>query len=171
MNKAPFSVRLGRALRSTIPGLLLLLCIFVAALPTGVPQFADVTPFLSLMAVYYWSIYRPDLMPIYVVFAAGLVQDVVSGTPIGLMALVLVLVHGVGVSQRRVFLGKSFPVEWWGFGLVTLGAGIVAWVLASVYFAFLIDPKSVAVQALLTIAVYPLVTRLFLRAARVLRPV
>lgn len=171
MNKAPFSVRLGRALRSTIPGLLLLLCIFIAALPTGLPQFADVTPFLSLMAVYYWSIYRPDLMPAFVVFAAGLLQDVVGGTPVGLMALVLVLVHGVGVSQRRVFLGKSFPVEWWGFGLVTLGAGIVAWLLASLYFVYLLDPKSVAVQALLTVAVYPLVTRLFSRASRALRAV
>jgi len=171
VNKAPFSVRFGRALRSTIPGLLLMLCIFVAALPTGVPYFADVTPFLSLMAVYYWSIYRPDLMPVLLVFAAGLVQDVVTGNPIGLMALVLVLVHGVGVSQRRVFLGKSFPVEWWGFGLVALGAGILAWMLASLYNVFLLDPTTVAVQALLTVAVYPLVTRLFSRAARALRSV
>jgi rod shape-determining protein MreD len=154
-----------------IPGLLLLLCIFVAAWPTGLPQFADVTPFLSLMAVYYWSIYRPELMPAIVVFAAGLVQDVVTGSPIGLMALVLILVHGVGVSQRRFFLGKSFSVEWWGFGLVTLAAAMVAWILASLYFVMLLDPKSIAVQALLTVAVYPLVTRLFTRASRALRVV
>jgi rod shape-determining protein MreD len=154
-----------------IPGLLLLLCIFVAAWPTGLPQFADVTPFLSLMAVYYWSIYRPELMPAIVVFAAGLVQDVVTGSPIGLMALVLILVHGVGVSQRWFFLGKSFSVEWWGFGLVTLAAAMVAWILASLYFVMLLDPKSIAVQALLTVAVYPLVTRLFTRASRALRVV
>jgi len=170
MNKAPFSVRLGRTLRSMIPGLLLLLCVFVAALPTGLPQFADVTPFLSLMAVYYWGIYRPDLLPAVVVFMGGLVQDVVTGGPIGLMALVLILVHAVGVSQRRFFLGKSFPVEWWGFGLVTLGAGVVAWIVASLYFVALLDPKSIAVQALLTIAVYPLVTRLFTQASRAVRP-
>ena len=171
MNKVPFSVRFGRALRSTIPGLLLLLCIFVAALPTGIPQFADITPFLSLMAVYYWSIYRPDLLPVYIVFLAGLVQDVVTGGPIGMMALVLILVHGIGVSQRRVFLGKSFPVEWWGFGLVAIGAGAVAWILTSLYFVHLLDPKFIAVQALLTVAVYPLVTRLFSRASRALRTV
>ncbi len=171
MNKAPFSVRFGRALRSTIPGLALMLCIFVTALPTGVPYFADVTPFLSLMAVYYWSIYRPDLMPVLLVFVAGLVQDVVTGNPLGLMALVLVLVHGIGVSQRGVFLGKSFPVEWWGFGLVALGAGIVAWILASLYYVNIMDPTAVGVQALLTVAVYPLVTRVFSRASRALRSV
>ncbi len=171
MTRLSLGVRIGRALRSMIPGLLLLLCIFVAALPLGLPYLADVTPFLSLMAVYYWSIYRPDLLPMWAVFLAGLVQDVVSGGPLGLMALVLLLVHGVGVSQRRVFLGKSFPVEWWGFGLVTLGAGVFAWIGASLYYTALVDVRTVGVQALLTVAIYPLVTRIFSRAARAVRPV
>lgn len=170
MTSAPLSIKLGRAARAMIPGWLLLGCIFVSGLPFGLPYFADVTPFLSLMAVYYWSIYRPELLPPAVVFAAGLVQDVISGGPLGLMALVLVLVHGVGASQRRVFLGKTFPVEWWGFGLVTLGAGACAWIVASVYYAALIDLRTLAVQAFLTVALYPLVTRIFSRAARALRP-
>ena len=169
MTDVPVGVLLGRALRATIPGLTLLLCIFIATIPMGLPYLADVTPFLSLMAVYYWSIYRPDLMPSAVVFMGGLLQDVLTGGPVGLLALVLVLVHGVGVSQRRVFLGKSFQVEWWGFSLVTAGAVLFAWAAASIYFTTFIESRAFVVQALLTVAIYPLVTRLFSRASRVLR--
>ena len=169
MSRAPLGILLGTALRATIPGLTLLLCIFLATIPLGIPYFSDVTPFLSLMAVYYWSIYRPDLMPAIVVFAGGLLQDVLTGGPVGLLALVLVLVHGVGVSQRRVFLGKSFQVEWWGFSLITAGAVLFAWAVASLYFTTLMEARGFVVQALLTVAVYPLMTRLFSQAARVLR--
>jgi rod shape-determining protein MreD len=169
VTQAPVGVLVGRALRATIPGLTLILCIFVATIPMGLPYLSDVTPFLSLMAVYYWSIYRPDLMPAVVVFAGGLLQDVLTGGPVGLLALVLVLVHGVGVSQRGVFLGKSFQVEWWGFGLVTVAAVLFGWAAASLYFTTFIDSRAFVVQALLTVAIYPLVTRLFSRAARVLR--
>jgi rod shape-determining protein MreD len=167
----PLRIYLGRGLRATIPGITLLLCIFIASVPMGLPYLSDVTPFLSLMAVYYWSIYRPDLIPVVVVFLAGLLQDVLIGGPVGLLALVLVLVHGVGVSQRGVFLGKTFQVEWWGFGLVTVGAILFAWAVASIYFTTLIDSRAFVVQALLTVAIYPLVTRLFSLAARGLRAV
>jgi rod shape-determining protein MreD len=167
----PLGVLFWRGLRAMIPGLTLFLCIFVASVPFGLPYLSDVTPFLSLMAVYYWSIYRPDLIPAVVVFMGGLLQDVLTGGPIGLLALVLVLVHGIGVSQRGVFLGKSFQVEWWGFGLVTIGAILFAWIAASLYFATFIDSRAFIVQALLTVAIYPLVTRLFSFAARGLRAV
>ena len=169
MSRPPIAVLFGGAFRATIPALTLLLCIFVTTIPFGLPYLADVTPFLSLIAVYYWSIYRPDLMPAAVAFAGGLLQDVLTGGPVGLLALVLVLVHGIGVSQRRVFLGKSFQVEWWGFGLVTAGAIFFAWAAASLYFTMFIEVRPFVVQALLTVAIYPLVTRLFSRAARVLR--
>ena len=171
MTRVPVGVFLIQTLRATIPGLTLLLCIFVASVPMGLPYLSDVTPFLSLMAVYYWSIYRPDLIPAVVVFLAGLLQDVLTGGPVGLLALVLVLVHGIGVSQRGVFLGKSFQVEWWGFGLVTVGAILFAWIAASIYFTTLIDSRAFLVQGMLTIAIYPLVTRLFSFAARGLRTV
>ena len=42
---------------------------------------------------------------------------------------------------------------------------------ASLYYTSLVDVRTVGVQALLTVAIYPLVTRIFSRAARAVRPV
>jgi len=148
-------LRLGRYALAVVPAVLTLLIAILGQLPFGIPHFAQVTPAFSLMAVYYWSIYRPDLLPAAVVFGIGLVQDVLSGTPLGLFAMALVLVRGIVVSQRRVFLGKTFAVEWWGFFLIACGTVGFTWLVASLFFVAFLPPGPAVVQALMTFACYP----------------
>ena len=162
--------RLLRLLLGLTPTILTLLLVVVSAVPLGLPYFASISPLMAMMSVYYWSIYRADLMPAPAVFLIGLAQDLVSGGPLGLMALVLLLVHGLCVSQRRVFLSKPFLVGWWGFMFVAAGAVTIAWVLACLYYLSWFDPRPVAAQLVLTVALYPPLTWLFSRTeTRLLR--
>ncbi len=156
--------RIERALLGLAPLVLTLALVFLGVLPWPVPNFAPVTPCLTLMAVYYWTIYRPELLPPSATFLVGLVQDGLSGTPLGLNVLLLLLAHGVVVSQRRFFYGKTFLVEWWGFMLVAPGVMLVGWLLASLYNGALMAPGPIGVQLLLTIAFYPCLAWLFARA-------
>lgn len=160
------AARAALLLRSLLPAAVTLVAVLLAAVPFGVPFFAVVTPFLSLMAVYYWSIYRPDLLPPAAVFAIGILQDVLTGSPVGLLALVLLLVRALAVSQRRILRGQAFVVEWAGFLLVAAGAGAAAWLLVSAYRFAVVPPSPFAVQALLTAAMYPLGSWVLARAAR-----
>jgi rod shape-determining protein MreD len=163
----------SRALRLLLgltPTVLSLLLVVISAVPLGLPYLSNISPLLAMMSVYYWSIYRADLMPAPAAFLIGLVQDLVGGGPLGLMALVLLLVHGLCVSQRRVFLSKPFLVGWWGFMFVAAGAAVVAWTLACLYFVSWFDPRPVAAQLVLTVALYPPLTWLFSRTeTRLLR--
>ncbi|MFQ5958821.1 MAG: rod shape-determining protein MreD [Alphaproteobacteria bacterium] len=169
--KADFWIRVERVGRDLTPFALTLALMLVSVVPLRLPGFAPVTPVVALMAVYYWSIYRPDLFPLAAVFFIGLVQDTLNGTPMGLSSLVLLLVQGVVVSQRRFFHGKAFLVEWWGFMLVAPGAALVTWTLASLYYGVLLVPRPLGFQLLLTIALYPCLTWLFARAQHhLLRP-
>lgn len=164
-------LRLRLALRGLVPVTATFALVLIAVVPLGIPYFAPVTPLFTVMAVYYWTIYRPDLLPSYAVFAAGLMQDVLSGEPVGLMALVLLLVHGVCLSQRRVLAGKSFLVGWFGFSLVAAGAAFVSWLLVSIYYTQLVDPLPGAVQLGASVALYPVLAHLFgLGEQRMLRP-
>ena len=79
--------RLDLVARSLSPMAITLLLVMVSVLPMHIPFFGTVSPVLSLMAVYYWSIFRPDLMPSFAVFGAGLFQDILSGTPLGRLLL------------------------------------------------------------------------------------
>jgi rod shape-determining protein MreD len=98
------------------------------------------------------------LLPPVVVFTIGLLQDILSGALVGSGAVVLLLVYGVIVSQRIVFLNKSFLVVWFGFMMVALGAGALSWLFASAFSGRLISPGAALFQVLVTMAIYPLLT-------------
>lgn len=156
--------RLDLIARSLSPMAITLLLVVVSVLPMHIPSFGAVSPVLSLMAVYYWSIFRPDLMPSFAVFGAGLFLDILSGTPLGAFALVFLLVRVTVVSQRRFFIGNSFMVMWWGFMLVTAGSLALVWEIASLLNMTLISPSAVAFQFFLTLSLFPCLAWLFFRA-------
>jgi rod shape-determining protein MreD len=126
--------------------------------PTRIPGFAGVTPALVVMATFYWSIYRPDLFSPLSAFLVGAIYDVLTGTPVGVTAFVLLVVHGATASQRRFFLGNTFFVAWWGFALVALGAMALQWVLVSAVFGRIVESRAVLFSYLMTLSFYPVVS-------------
>jgi rod shape-determining protein MreD len=148
-------------MRIATPFVLSLLLAFLSVVPIPIPGFAAVTPAMTLIAVYYWSIYRPDLLPAVAVFIIGFIQDTLFGTPLGVSSLALLGVQAVVGRQRRFFYGNAFLVEWWGFMLVAPGALVAVWALTSLYFGAWVPLRPVGFQLLLTIALYPLLTWLF----------
>ena len=149
--------------RQLTPFGLTMLLLLIGVVPLHVPGFGAVTPVLPLITVFHWALYRPQLMPAVAVFAIGLLQDALTGTPIGVSAAVFVLVHGVVNTQRRFFFGKSFAIAWLGFALVSSAAFVLTWVLVSAFYGVLIQPQALFFQALLTLGCFPLLAWALLR--------
>jgi rod shape-determining protein MreD len=158
-----FWSRLDFVARSLLPMAITLLLAVASGLPTHIPSLGAVSPLLSLMAVYYWSIFRPDLMSSFAVFGAGLFQDILSSTPLGAFAFVFLLVRVVLVAQRRFFINNSFVVMWWGFILVAVGSLALAWVITSLLNMTLISASGVIFQAFLTLSLFPCFAWFFFR--------
>lgn len=156
--------RLLLRLRQLLPLGLSLLAVLLTAAPTRLPGFAAIMPVLPLICVYYWAIFRPDLMSPATAFLLGLAADLVGGTPLGVSSLVFVAVQGTCASQRRFFLGKPFTVAWWGFVPVATGAQAMQWLFASLLAGRILPVDDVFYQALATCAAYPLASWLFARA-------
>ena len=156
--------RLDVLARRLLPFAMTVVLVMLSVMPLRVPGFGAVAPMLALMAVYYWAIFRPDLLPAAAVFAIGLFQDILGGMPLGVYTLTLLLVYGIVSSQRRFFLGKSFLVMWWGFMLIALGTAAVTWVIVSALFGTVVNPLPALFQLLLTLALFPPFTWLFIRA-------
>lgn len=154
------------AARRLFPFALSVLLVVLSVVPLPVPGYGLVVPAFGLMAVYYWAIHRPDLLPAVAVFTLGLLEDILSGAPMGVNTLVFLLVYGVMRNQRRPFLGKPFPVMWFGFLLVAPSAEFVQWLASSVLVGRLIPPQAILVQTALTIALYPWLTWLLAAAQR-----
>lgn len=158
--------RLDEAARQLTPLLLTLLFVMLAMMPFGVPALAPVLPWLALIAVYYWSVHRPDLMPAVAVFAVGLFHDLLAGSALGVGMLVLLLVHAVVMNQRRFFRSQSFLVIWFGFAVVGAGAMALVWLFNAVLAGQLIEASPAAFQYLTTVAAYPLLAWVFARVQR-----
>lgn len=156
MRVATWMERSELQLRGLTPFAITLLLVLAGAVPWHIPSFAPVTPAFAAMAIYYWSIYRPDKLPYAATFCLGLLHDLLTGTPLGLSALVYLLLQGVLSSQRTFFHGKPFLVVWWGFSLVMPGMALVSWIIASLYFNASLPPMPFVIQAVLTVLLYPL---------------
>jgi rod shape-determining protein MreD len=72
---------------SIIPFLTILFLIIIMMLPYKIAMIGDIMPFLTLIGVYYWSVFRARRLPIWIVFILGVLQDILLGSPIGMMAL------------------------------------------------------------------------------------
>lgn len=160
--------RLDGAARSLVPCALTVGLVLAAALPLHSNAVRAVAPSLPLIAVFFWTLWRPDLMPALAVFAIGLLYDVLSGLPIGVGAEVLVGVHAVVTTQRPFLTGKSFGILWLGFAMVAAAALLLGWLLTCIYYMTLITPERVLFQIFTTIGFFPVLCWLLLRCQMVL---
>lgn len=158
--------RLDRAARHVAPFVITVMLVILNAIPLPVPDYRSIVPLIPLMAIYYWALYRPDLMPIGAVFLVGILEDVLTGAPLGLNALLFLLVHSLIRSRRRMIAGKGFVVVWVAFMLVVLGAGIISWLVASLLYDAPIRLEPAATQLMLTLALYPCLAWLLIRVQR-----
>lgn len=153
-----------------------LMLLFMGLITFAIPSAAVVKPYLLLAAVYYWTIYRPNLIPAMFVFALGLLSDLIAGQPyVGVTALILLTVQFVLRDQRLYMMGQPFLMLWLGYGMTCIGAGVVFWLVFTVL-SFSINPALPMVYAvLISILIFPFLALIFhlinrLLPARVILP-
>ncbi len=155
-----------RWLRNLVPVATTFAFVLIGQLPLPMPLLSDVAPAFALMSLYYWLVFRPDLMPYAATFGLGIVQDAVAGAPLGLYALVYLLVHALVLNQRRFIAGKPFWVFWSAFALVAPVAACASWLLASISRGTLLTPDTALVGLVMTIVLFPAVAWLLVHAQR-----
>ena len=103
-----------------------------AVLPLPIPYYNFAAPSLTLIAIYYWTVFRPDLMPMLVLFGIGIVNDALSGAPLGVSSLVFLVLQVAVHGQRRYLVGQPFWMLWSGFALIVPLAALFQWIVLSV---------------------------------------
>ncbi len=155
--------RVDKLARDLTPFALTFLLVIVNVIPYHVPGFARVAPALPLIGIYYWAVYRPDLMPAVAVFGIGIMNDFLSGMPAGVSALTFLAVQWTAIAQRRFFSGKAFAIVWFGFAIVAAGALALQWLAMSVIAGELLEARTLVYHFALTAAIFPLPAWLFTR--------
>ena len=136
--------------------------------PAHIPGYAALTPAFTLMAVYHWTIYRPDLLPPAALFLVGVTQDLLAGVPPGVTALVLLVARVAVLPHRRHFVNRLFPFVWTGFTMLTISAMLFLWTLHCLLDGVLLDFRGTVFRAVLTISTFPIASFLLGRTQRTL---
>lgn len=146
--------------RSIIPVGLSVVFVLLSVVPLPFSGSGSVVPMLAMASVFFWAVHHPALLPPAAVFAIGLLQDILTGALLGSGAVILLLVYCIVASQRVIFYNKSFLVVWCGFAVVAPVAGLLDWALSSAFSGHLHAPGAMVLQVLLSVALYPLFTRI-----------
>lgn len=158
---SPRADNLFRIARAALPTLLGLFGAFLLASPLRLFEGAVATPLIPLVVVYFWSLYSPGHLPAASVFAIGLVQDLLSGGPLGLWPAVYLAVQYVALSQQSYFVGREVHVVWMGFAVAAASVSLILWLFMSLLTSTLLPLGGLAWQMLTTVAVYPLFAIVF----------
>lgn len=153
--------RLDWMARRLVPVVMTLILLLMSVAPTRLPGFVHIAPMIVLISIYYWGVTRPDCLGAGSAFLLGLVEDGLTGAPLGVGALTLLLTQAVVASQHKFFHGKPFLVSWWAFSLVAVGAATVKWLAICGFYGQIVNPTALAFSTIFTVAVYPLFAWIF----------
>lgn len=154
--------RLEYGVRATLPVLMTTGLVILGGVDFGLPHFGAIAAPLTLVAIYYWSLFRPDLLPYSMVFLLGILQDILHGAPLGLNALVMVLVSLIIRNQARFLTSQGFVVQWLGFLMVVFADAMLQWFLHSMHAGQILAISHGLLRALLGAAIYPFLDRFIL---------
>jgi rod shape-determining protein MreD len=155
-------------LRLLVPMALLAVLFLLSVTALPVPHAGPVKPAFILMAVYYWSIFRPTLMPPSLCFFTGLLLDIMSGLPLGVNAIIFTLVQWIVRDQRRFLMAQAYVTTWAVFILVALGATFLQWGLYGLIRLHWSPVAPVLISAGATALLFPVVTFFLILSHRAL---
>lgn len=161
-----FWQRLDQSARGMVPFITTLLCVLLSVIVWPLPHLGVVTPPFVLVALYYWTLHRPDLFGPASVFVVGLLFDIIHNLPLGLSALLFVGAHHVILSQRRYFTGHSFFMMWIGFALTAFIVMFIQWLLLCLIRWQGVPLFPVLVQLVFVVLIFPLPCWVFIRLQR-----
>ena len=156
-------LRLDAFARLSFPGALTVLLMLLVAAPLGLPGQAELLVAAALACVFFWSLFRPSCMSPPLVFAIGVLADLLGFAPVGVNVLSLLAAHGVALRSRRLLTRQGFFVVWLGFVVVAMGVAVLQWALSCVLMLALLAPWPVLFQAVLAGGLYPLLAVLLTR--------
>lgn len=147
---------------------LTLLLILLSATPKRILPLADILPLFALMHIYFICLFYPAFLSYVFLFLAGLLQDILLQTPLGLSSLIFLLMKLIIYYRRRHLARHVFPAIWIGFGLAMSVLALLQWGILCAYYDKWLPMHNGIIQWLLTVLLYPPIHLVLTKIYRVL---
>ena len=106
--------------------------------------------------IFYWTLKNPNLLGYLSVFLAGLINDVVTGLPMGVSSLSYLLICAVTAYVRNITLRPNFIQDWISFFITILVINSLQILILEFIFLYKLDYEIYFLNLGLTFILFPL---------------
>ena len=110
----------------------------------------------AYILIFYWTLKNPNLLGYVSIFFAGIINDVVTGLPMGISSLNYLLICAVTAYIRDITLRPNFVQDWISFLFTILVINSFQILILDFIFSSKLDFTIYFVNLGLTFILYPL---------------
>ena len=109
----------------SFPTLSILFLIFINIFISN--NFFDFGQLFVFQAIFFWILYTPKLIPLYIILIVGVLQDIIYLSPVGSTALIFLFLVFLFDKYNKLFLEPSFVELFTSFIILFIIGTIAFW--------------------------------------------
>lgn len=164
------SPNLKQGFTKALPFITALTASLLSVIQIPIPILGLIRPDLILILIYFWGIYRPQFLPIPLIFIAGLLIDILTSPFIGVNTILYITSFIIVKSQRRFLMAQSFTIQWLCFGLVCTLKTTLQWLLLSMISFMMFPIFDSLILCVFSIILYPFFALILLKIHKKITP-
>ena len=136
--------------------LILLYYLSLSEIDSHFENFFEILSFnIQLIIIYYWVSKRPELLGSGHIFLAGLLNDVVTGIPLGLSSLTYLVVSLVATYIKNMTVNTRITTDMFTFFIAIFISNLTLYVLLSKFSEATITMEEMSYNTFFTLIFFP----------------
>ena len=156
-----FSFKMIRKLINLGP-LILLYYLSVSEIDSHFENYFEILSFnIQLIIVYFWVSKRPEALGGGHIFFAGIINDVVTGFPLGLSSLSYLTVSLVATYVKNMTVNTRITTDWFTFFIAIFFSNLIFFILLSNFSEIAVSVTEISYNTFFTLIFFPFFWFLF----------
>lgn len=136
--------------------------IYVSWLLSDIFFNVNIHPYIILLTLSYWAIYKPSFFHPFFIFILSLFYDVLLNNMIGFHSIIFLVIYFVLRTQRHFFVGQTYVALFAVFTFIISAYALIHWIVLSLFFNNILPYEYFFHNVVISILFLPLLNSLFL---------
>ncbi len=116
---------------------------------------------IQLIIIYFWVSKRPEALGSSHIFFAGLINDVVTGFPLGISSLSYLIVSLVATYVKNMTVNTRITTDWFTFFIAIFFSNLILFILLSNFSEIGVSVTEMSYNTFFTLIFFPFFWFLF----------
>ena len=111
--------------------------------------------------IYFWVLKKPQFLGSGLIFFAGIINDIVTGLPIGISSIEFLILCGIASYFKNITLRPSLFYDWISFLPSVLIINSIHYFILNIFFEIELNYFYLLLSSIFTFILYPLAAFVF----------